>query len=439
MPQIGPDSHLFVMLFGQTLSCLLVSADYAAVHSLSEHFSVQVPQDFGLDQLDNLLPSVLKLWGQPIGLKLAAPNARLDPVLMFDGKEIGGISLIVEPRYDIKDYRSSVLSVEPIVYGEKEQVKWGARYMEVISASDMIFVLLQWDSIAVLVFSREKKPETSLQVDEFRLENDTLADLSKTRIRSLMSVNIKHLDLQDHLSNFFARKTITSKSFEVHDILRSYVTASLFSFKDRCFSRFGIETEDAVLVVSGSLAAALPKEDLMLSVVDGLQLKGRYKIVLDRELRSIAGGMSFARRNFVMPITEVLQESYIYLSTEKGASGRVGRQAFRGKVTYCSGSCDDCTSKDGNTGSDDLLVGQTGQICTIDVSGIGSVLIKPDKYTYFPNLVRSGEYLRLDFTNDVVKVIIDCRKIPVIYGPDVLSNHRRLAEWRRGLSLSAYV
>lgn len=457
--QIGQNSHLVVTLSGGTLSCLLIVADYETGVSFSEHISCRIPKRFDINSLDDLLKNLLTQWEKDIDWDLVDCNTGVCLPLAEGGSGIAGAALYVSSEYFDKKYSSSLLGTKAQLIEDRDLIEGAVQYLRILNTTNMVFVFLNWDSFTVLYLdesSAESVSEVSdagTHVSEFKVERSNRVTQLEQSIRRLLTVNIKKGDLMNLYQNVTTEKINSSNSQEIWDVFRSSITASLFNLKDKCFSKFGMETEDAHLVITGDLTRFMPENQIFLAVVDGLQLRGKYKVFIDNEDRILAGLKTFKSRDFPCPVKEVYPPGYMYLSTEKGGSGKIGQESFRGKIAYVpsfegksetdlvKNNKSDDSSKASNSKvtdrsiEDEYLVGQVGQIYSFSLNGKGKLYLKPSKAVYFPNLEREKDQFRLDFGEDITRLVIDCRMIPVVYGPDYNANYKRVSEWIAGLNL----
>lgn len=426
---MGQGSHLFVVLSRGCLSCLLIVADYEGAGSFSEYCEFPVPRDFDISNLDRFLESILRIWEEEIGWKILRCEGEVCTPMTGEGEGINGTSLIVSDEYYSKGLRSLLLGVDAVLFSDKHLINGMANYMDAMNVTDMVSVFLNWDEIIVLSLTRDS--DSNVKVREFRVEGDNNLNKLGPNIKNLLSVSFQEEDQKSIFANVMDTRIVSSRSPEIWDLLRSYVTVSLFNVRDRAFREFGMETKDALLTISGDIARVIPKDQLFISVIDGLQLRGRYKFAIDTQSRMMVGAVSLGKKEFICPIREVYPRGYMYLSMERGGSGILGKACFKGKVRKQVSSGDEFEDK--------MIVGQVGQLYTFDVKGRGNILLKPERSVYFPNLEKKGEYLQGSFSEDTDKVVVDCRRIPAVYGPDVGANFRRVSGWIQGLDLSCDV
>lgn len=430
-----------MVVSGGCLSCRALSVNYEGGSSFSEYISIPLPRRFSLGVLDDLLQGLLVKWGKEIEWDIVdcVSGVCLPPGPSRIG--VGGASLLVSPEYYEDDFRSSVLSTEAVKYDDQLEVSSLPSLMRKVGASDAIFVNLGWNEFSVIHgTSGTSAPliaDGATQISEFRVPALTLADVLKTNLYSLMAVNLHQSDFEDLLANIFDNRAGDTNSTVVVDILRAYVTANLFRVQDKGFKRFGMQTSAGHVFVTGDIACVLPESCLVLAVVDGLQLKGRFVISVDKEYRYIVGSVKHKRDEFICPVSEIYKGGNLYISTEKGGSGKPGKVGFHGRiVTDAKMKTENGIEKVAVPENERAIVGDAGVIHSFELTGKGKVFLKPEKSVYFPNLMREGSELVAEVGNAVKRLIIDMRPLPVVYGPDVNANQRRVAEWLRGIKLN---
>ncbi len=442
-------SHLTVIVGDGRMSCILFVVDYENGASFKETYKIKLPENFDVSSIDDFLGEVLEQFGEEVGWKLIDKRAGISLPLRIndkleDGEGINSSSLIVCSNIYEEGIKSLLLGVEATELDRNLQLKGYTRYLDLLSASDMIFVNLGWEKVKVYVLTRKSSParkddsdKERVEIEEFEVDSHSLMKDPGLKLRSLLATPLKKEVLGDLFANVFSRKPVESASDDVKDLLRSYAMAALLNVKDDKLRRFGIETEDAHLVITGDLVGVLGEAHAVLGVVDGLQLKGRYRIAVDSEGEIFAGAAVLGKEKdlgTVLPVTDIYPRGYMYLSTEKGASGKEGKRAFTGKILFKG------TEKTNWDDTESLIVAQTGQIRTFDFkeenrSGVGMVTIKPEKGVYFPNMRKEGDSLVGGFDENLKKLVVDCRKVPVVYGPDANANHPRVSEWLHQLDL----
>lgn len=436
-------SHLYVVIGDRYLYLLLVDADFDTAVSSSDYLRVFIPVDFSIDNIDDALKEIISAWQKEIGREII--DCTSDVCLLSPSKDgVGGATFIVSESHYKDGLRSSLLGTEAIKVSSDSVVRSMPGLLDLLSCTDIILVLLNWDKISVFVLesggpvtdsdsSSDVNP--GVKVKEFSIEWNGDVQKVVPSLHNVIGINQNTSDLENMLLNIFTSQPCSNTSSEVEDVMRAYVTSSLFNLQDDCFQRFGMTTGDANLLITGDLASVVPDDQLILAVIDGLQLRGRYEIFVDTENRGVVNFIPVGKKVFPCPIREIYPAGYSYVSTEKGGSGKMGREAFQGKIEYISREDD---SKSGvirqKKENMNYFVGQVGHIYTYDLDGVGKVMLKPAKDVYFPNLVKDGKYLSFDVYDNVDQMIVDCRAIPVVYGPDYEANHARLAQWKSGLS-----
>ena len=233
--------------------------------------------------------------------------------------------------------------------------------------------------------------------------------------------------IRNILANVLQKQVTVSTSSEVWDVLRSFITTRLIKIKDPILKDFGVKTSDGHVVITGNISSVLSPETLFMSVIDGLQLRGRYRVILDQDQKSIVLGESMSSKEFLLPVTNIYEDRFIYISSESDIRTKQGDLAFKGKI-------EDNTSEQGIHRKE--IIGQIGYFHTYDLDGIGRVSVDPSASVHFSNMEKEGRNRVVSFASNDVKLSIDCRKIPIIYGPDETSNLQRVRTWINGLKLS---
>lgn len=426
--ETGGDLHLFVTLTGGSLNCILVQANYDAGISDSDVFSMSVPEHFSMDNFDLLLGNVLKEWSREIGWDLVKCRDELC-LLSLDGSEsVKGTTLIVDKEYLSEGtFHSFVLGVDAIILDDQAFIDMSAKLYEISEAESFVLVVADWDVVRVLVVARGKQGfshEGKVLVRELKLEGDALDNVIETSMEHVLSVHMRKDALLDVVSNLRDRKGVYASSEQVQDVVRSYLTAALIHVRDASLLTFGLEEGKNVLCATGPIIRLLEPACSSLALIDGLQLRGRFEVDIDSDLCVYAGGVAYVHRRFAFPFTGLFQQRYLYISTERGASGRKGQTAFRGKYIDDGGNIDD----------ERLIIGQTGHIVPLTVGAGEKVLIEPAKPVYFPNLeiikIAGKPYFFVDEGGAVGNVVVDCRLLPIVYGPDANANRIKVFEWK---------
>jgi hypothetical protein len=425
LPVSGQNSHLYVVVTAGKVIGLFVYADYEENTSFSKYTVYPLPSDFQLSDIDHIIKDIIIAWGGLFGLDLRSDETGIVNSIYFDSKPIGGSELIVDAQYYNDKFRSSILNSDSISYGDDERLSSAIKYMKSYNPSDLVWVVLNWDKMSVYSLSRVGESQ-SVDVDlrEFNVQNDISSKEILEQLESVVGVHIERENIKNTLANILSKEITVSKSVEVWDILRSFITANLIKVKDSSLKSFGMKTDDAHLVITGDIASALSEETLFISVIDGLQLRGRYKVVMDIQQRSIVAQSAIGSSQFACPLNELYFNRFMYISSESENKAKVGDQAFTGKI--------ETTDKDEQIQIREIM-GQVGQFHTVKLENIGTVQIKPAKSVYFPNIPKKGEYLTTGFSKIDSRMVIDCRKIPVVYGPDENANPQRIRTWVNGL------
>ncbi len=340
----GQNSRLFVGLSGGCLSCFLADADYDASTFFLEHFATRIPQNFLLKDLDPFFENLLVEWGKELDRKLVdcTPGVCMPATHGFG---LNGATLVTSSEYYDTKFKSELLGVRPVIYDSGAQIEAVARATRDLEVSSLIYVQLNWDETAVF-FATSKNHNT--HVSEFRVNSKLPFVHEIPNFSSFAAVKLEKDELHDFSLNLFDERPIFSQSSKVWDFLRCYISANLISIQDKVFREFGLNDENAQLIITGDLCRLIPQEQVLLAVVDGLQLRGHYRISIDRDNIGMVA-LNSNPETFPFAINKIYPGGYIYISPEKGGTGKSGSRAFTGRID--SGEQQDAS----------LMLGQTGQ------------------------------------------------------------------------------
>ncbi len=428
LPISGQNSHLYTIVSGGRVNVMFVYADYEANTSFSHYLVQPLSSDFEISHIDEIISDIISVWGGDFGLDLRGDSSGIMYAIFYQSGEIGGSTLLVDSKYYQEGFRSNILNCIARPYSSDERLDSAMKYMKAYNPSDLLWVCLDWDRILVYSISRIGGSD-SIDVDlrEFTIENNLSQKNIIDKLENVVGIHIEKENILNILANVIDKQIISSNSNEVWDVVRSYITTNLIKFRDPVFKNFGVKTNDAHLVITGNMSSVLSKETLFISIIDGLQLRGRYRVVIDQDQKSVIAQVSLGSKDFVIPLDELYSNRFLYFSSESESKVKLGDLAFEGKL-------------ESNVGNEDIqireIMGQVGHFHTLNLSGNGRISIKPSRSVYFPNLPKEGKNLIASFLANDVKAVVDCRRIPVVYGPDENANSERIMGWINGLKLS---
>lgn len=428
LPVSGQNSRLFTVITQGRVIMYFAYADYDKNTSFSKFSTQPLPSDFELNQLDDIIRDMIMTWGVDIGLDLRTDSSGVINAIFFKSNQIGGTSLVIDSVYYQEGFKSRFLNCVASNLDNDKRMDYATKYMRTFKPSDLLWVNLDWDKITVFSIGRIGTSDSrEIDVREFSIDSNLLHKDTAIQLQNVIGIHLEKDSIRNILANVLQKQIITSTSSEVWDVLRSFITTSLIKMKDPVFKSFGMKTSDAHLVITGNISSLLSPEALFMAVIDGLQLRGRYRVILDQDQGSIILGESLENKNFVLPISNLFGDRFLYISCESDIRSHDGDLAFNGYVESNRG-VEDKSQRE--------ILGQIGYFQTFDLGGTGRVLIDPAKATFFPNMSVEGKNVILDFANNDDKVIVDCRKIPIVYGPDESSNLQRIKGWINGLRLT---
>ncbi|MFH1547108.1 MAG: hypothetical protein ABIC57_01325 [bacterium] len=427
LPVSGQNSRLFTVVTQGRVMMYFAFADYEKNTSFSKYTIQPLPSDFSITDLDDIIQDLLVTWGADIGLDLRSDSSGIVKAIFYNSSQIGGTNLVLDASYYQESYKSRILNCLATRMGDEERIDYASKYMKTFKPTDLLWVNLDWDKISVFLLSKIGSQDSpDVDVREFSIENNLTHKDAAKQLQNVVGIHLEKDSIRNILANVLYRQIMTSTSTEVWDVIRSFVTTSLIKVKDPVFKSFGMKTNDAHLMITGDIASVLSPETLFISVSDGLQLRGRYRVILDQDQVSVILGEALASKNFVLPVADLFKNRFLYISSESDVRTHEGDLSFKGKIESNQG--DEGVSEKG-------IIGQIGYFHTFDLGGTGRIIIDPTNAVYFPNLAREGKNVIANYANNDDKLVVDCRKIPVVYGPDESSNLVRIKTWINGLKL----
>lgn len=409
------------------LTCILVQANYEAGCSSSYTFSLVLHRDFSVVHLDVVLGSILKTWSKEIDWDLVSCQDELCLLSLDDSESVGGATLIVDPYYLSEGpIHSYVMGVDAIMLEDQLYIDMSAKLLDVSGASELVYVVAGWNDIRVLIAHRGRSGlshEGKIIVRELKIDSDALDKIVESSMEHVLSIRLRKDEMIDIVANLRDRRPVGILSEQIQDVARAFLTAALIHMRDIGLQSFGTGSRDGLLCATGPLLRILPLSHSSLAIIDGLQLRGTFDVGIDDGMVAVAGGVSYIQKRFAFPLSGVYPHRYMYVSPEKGATGRKGESVFRGKVV---------NQRDGEIAGK-LVLGQSGQIVSIALAAEEKLYIEPARSVFFPNLDQvvfdKKKSLVVEGKKGCDRVVVDCRSIPVVYGPDAHANLSRIPKW----------
>lgn len=256
--------------------------------------------------------------------------------------------------------------------------------------------------------------------------------LNGPKYKTFLSKHLSSNFLSNIWGNFLLKPVLETNSVLLKDFIRSYITIQLLALcsdSSKLNKDFGVKPYNNLLWLTGDLINLTSFKELLLSVIDGLELRGTFDVALDKSGLIHTLGRTFCLGEKSDDI-ELTSESFLPSFTKVFAPDLDLKPDVR-KVIF-SGTLFDTKDK------------------SIDVFATSSELteinIKNPKTTYLEGAFIKRAYiegytkpfdLRCSMEEIIwEKILFDCRVKPVIYGPDVKANSIKFNMWLSGESYS---
>lgn len=246
-----------------------------------------------------------------------------------------------------------------------------------------------------------------------------------SKFKAFVGIDQNYEKLVNIWANYLLHPTISAPNEFLSDMLRAYLTVQLFSaFNDKqeLFKGFGQNGKNSLIIVSGQLGQILTERTLLISILDGLQMRGWFDLFIDQNGHALMFGEQFARG--------INADTYL-VSDEQ-----LGFDATRVYVPEVPGRGDEARLVfDGEV----IVSNQTRRPISTITPQLASFELDPGyknifggrfvKGAYVEGLPESFELIAGEGGVPVSKVYIDARFKPVVYGPTAKENSQKLKSW----------
>lgn len=299
---------------------------------------------------------------------------------------------------------------------------------------DLLFV--EMDLLDFKIYRAKKTISTKGGIESFVVTKSKMSwnndfgvidSIKDSRFRAFLSSDIPQKELLDYWSNFVLNRVFFSEDPNMLDLLRSYCTIQCHSmYQDGMekLEKFG-STPNSAIITSGLLPLLLGNQKTLLSIIDGLELEGKFDYFFDNERVLLSYGKSYINSPASTDI--VLTRKNILSKATKVLIPDLHRVSGKNKIIL-----------GGYT--DSLSIGK-GEFFAISPEFTYIELPKSRDKLVVEAEFKNGAYMRntenekeISFVSTPEKqaydsILIDGRPKPVIYGPDVYSNRIKLQMW----------
>jgi len=256
-----------------------------------------------------------------------------------------------------------------------------------------------------------------------------IESINDKRLKAFASVDVENSQVVNMWANFLIRPTEKTEDPVLHDLLRSFLTVqsmTMFNNKKDVFAQFGQVGRRSLFVITGRLASLMPGRALVLGLLDGLQMRGSFDLLVDKDHRIELFGDEYSRginaQDYIVPRSVLASSaSKVFVIEVPGRKGEK-RVAFTGEI---------------------LSKGKKRDVFALSPELV-RMKLADNSEEISENIVLTGKFVKqayveglseeINVISDLEKlpidsVFMDARYKPVVYGPDFRANISKLKQW----------
>ncbi len=254
---------------------------------------------------------------------------------------------------------------------------------------------------------------------------DSLRD---ARFGAFLATDIGRKEVLNYWSNFVFNRIFSSEDPNLLDILRSYCTIqnhSIYRDNSEKIEGFGVSGQESCLIVSGYIPRVLGKSITMLTLIDGLELKGVFDCCWDLDAKLLSYGRSYVdgvnTADIILTRSEILSDFTKVVLPYIKSSIASNKVIFSGTVESLSTKKNEIFTLSNKYSYIDLPVSNNEKF-VVEGQLKEGLYIPPSK-NRFVNFVSAPNGKQYE------SILVDARARPVVYGPDSSANKLKLQEW----------
>lgn len=250
--------------------------------------------------------------------------------------------------------------------------------------------------------------------------------IRSAKLKAFLTMDNPSRRIANLWANFVLSQPSRTSSEPVSDLVRAYSTVQLLSITNdngEKFSNIGSLVDGTALFLTGDLINVLPTSHLVMTLLDGLEIRGGTDIFVDRTGLIYTVGKNYSEgvrtTGFIASAPDIFEEVYRVLVPEIEGKTNERKVIFTGKVNSESGKESDIFA----VAPEFSQVKLDFEVNRLSIEG---TFIKG---AYLDNY---GEKISFISNPDKVKyrsLIIDGRYKPVVYGPSPKANRAKINEW----------
>jgi len=256
-----------------------------------------------------------------------------------------------------------------------------------------------------------------------------------SRFRAFMSIEDRGA-YKNHWANYILKPSLGVLGGSLLDVLRSYITVQLFSsFNDHTdmFKGFGTDKNvKSLIVVSGLIQRNLSHKQMLLTILDGLQMRGRFDVIWDVDEKFITLGDQYAQG--INATDYIVTSSQLKFIPHRVYCPEIPGKGTDNKVVFDAQNINTQTGETSESSDSTLqpIYALSNQLMEYEVPNSGKSFITGSfiKGAYVEGCDEEIT-LSSDASEDIhyEKIFVDARFKPIIYGPTTKVNKKNLNKW----------
>lgn len=278
---------------------------------------------------------------------------------------------------------------------------------------------------AKLTLSKSHKQNFETNVFKIRWDEKSslVNNIHNSKLKAFLSLDTEQRIISNTWANFVNKPVLKTNSIPLRDLIRSYISVQLITMINESngkLDNIGSFGETLVLL-SGNLIDLLSGKELLLTIIDGLELRGAIDLKIDTEGKILSFGTEFSKG--IEATNFVFSQNDIFKDMKKIVVGELKEDKQQRKVVF-SGK-----SEFSHKGVQDIYA-LAPEINVFDIDNHKGFFNGK-----FVQKASWGEgYVDFEVFSDPAtvsykSVVIDCRPKPVVYGPSPRSNRSKLNAW----------
>lgn len=353
-----------------------------------------------------------------------------------EGDGIAGISFIVHDKLPNRVKILSVLhtyipTAEIVIQSETEVQKYLPDLAHKLGYKNLIHINADMEKFDVTnVDLVTDKGKTTKRVTTAKIHWDNRQSLIESirdkRIGAFSTIDLTSDQNMNLWANYVNRSVPVTDNSGIHDMLRSFLTVQLTTIlknQPQITLTNNEGPKERLVVIEGLLARVLDDKEIVISILDGFQMKGGFDLLIDENAQFMSFGKKFTEginsSDYITPISSVLGELRYVAVVEVGGRSS-GKAVMMGEIIGRGDQMTDVyvLSSEfreyllGDINSRNVFTGRGLKGAYVYGNGKKELIVVSDP--------EERQYK---------SVFIDARERPVIYGPDHRKNKDKLRVW----------